>query len=99
MVTCAPKRPSSIMAVISVAQPGHFIDKHCSWPPGLMPSKEGKEFSEEAAPPYHPGILHEYQKKGVTEFAIRKRLILKGQNSAQMHAIAKEYASVPSEKS
>src|SRR5882762_2734906 len=34
MATCAPKRPSSVMAVISVLQPGHFIDKHCSWPPG-----------------------------------------------------------------
>jgi len=21
-----------------VLQPGHFIDKHCSWPPGPMPS-------------------------------------------------------------
>jgi hypothetical protein len=30
-----------------------------------------------AVPPYLPTNLHEYQSKGVTEFAIRKLLILK----------------------
>src|SRR6266404_828382 len=39
MATFVSKWPSSVMAVISVPQPGHFIDKHCSWPPGPI----GKE--------------------------------------------------------
>src|SRR6266403_1556601 len=38
MATCAPKRASSVMAVISVPQPGHFMEKHCNWSPGAMPS-------------------------------------------------------------
>jgi hypothetical protein len=34
--------------------------------------------SEEGVPPLPPTILYEYQKKWVTEFAIRNSLILKG---------------------
>jgi hypothetical protein len=44
-----------------------------------------------------PGILYEYQKKGVTEFAFRKSLILKGAilvvldwQEAEMGALKKE---------
>src|SRR6267378_3260688 len=44
MVTCAPEWPSSVMAVISVVQTGHFIEKHCSWPHGPI----GKEVPGDA---------------------------------------------------
>src|SRR6266436_6599443 len=46
IVTCARKRPSSVMGVISVLQPGHFIDKHCSWPPGPNAHRSGRKFQE-----------------------------------------------------
>src|SRR5713226_6588946 len=60
MVTCAPEWPSSVMAVISLVQPGHFIDKHCSWPPWTKATdREGGSLP--------PIILHEYQNKGVTK--------------------------------
>jgi len=37
------------MEVISFPQPGHFMEKHCNWSPGAMPSI-GKEVpSEERA--------------------------------------------------
>jgi hypothetical protein len=32
------------MAVISIAQPGHFIDKHCSWPPGKKRGRDAAMF-------------------------------------------------------
>jgi hypothetical protein len=33
--------------------------------------------------PYTPGNLYEYQKKGLTKFAFRKRLILNGMSSSE----------------
>src|ERR1700757_2732199 len=55
MLTCAPKWPSSAMAVISVPQPGHFIDKHCSWSPGPI-AIDGEERST-----CHPSEIQETQ--------------------------------------
>src|SRR6266849_1756289 len=49
MATCAPKRASRVMGVISEVQPGHFINKHCSWPPGpIGEGSSGKCFEVQA---------------------------------------------------
>src|SRR5258708_4306249 len=34
MVTCLPNWASSVWAVISFVQPGHFMEDYCSWLPG-----------------------------------------------------------------
>src|SRR6266852_1016939 len=59
MVTCAPEWPSNAMEVISVPQPGHFIDKYCSWSPGAVPCEEteAEEFAEESVTPYPPPAI------------------------------------------
>jgi len=112
------------MAVISLVQPGHFIDKHCNWSPGpgssiARPTRT--QIQTAASLPSHcslsmacapfythwplansvrnaPGLIcqgcarsvpvtvsphplpmmDEYQNKGLTKWAIHKRLILKG---------------------
>ncbi len=50
-----------------------FADS-CAYSPQIV----ALAFPERAGGVYTPGILYEYQNKGITRFAIRNRLILKG---------------------